>query len=450
MERSDDEKNVVEKEDEESPKSSDVSKKAKKRKDKKKKDAPLETVTDVSHKPVKADIREMLAKLSVAEETDKGKHLFWDTQPVPKLEDDVQEFGPIEPPKEEIRVAPYSLPANYEWDEVDILDADQLSELYSLLNENYVEDDDNLFRFDYSKEFLFWALTPPGWEQVWHCGIRVATSRKLVGFISAIPAHIRVKEHKQLMVEINFLCVHKKLRSKRMAPVLIKEITRRVNQEGIFQATYTAGVLLPKPVAACRYWHRSLNPKKLVDIEFSHIPRKMTMQRMIKLYRLPESPKTPGLRPMEERHVKDAHRILNEYLKKFTFAPFFETTEEFAHWMLPREGVIDTYVVEDSETHEVTDMISFYHLPSTVVKHRVYKKLNSAYSFYNVATKTPLRELMNDGLIVAKKQDCDVFNALDVMDNSSFLEDLKFGIGDGNLHYYLYNYKCPQLKPQQV
>lgn len=37
------------------------------------------------------------------------------------------------------------------------------------------------------------------------------------------------------MVEINFLCVLKKLRSKRMAPVLIKEITRRVNLTGIFQ-----------------------------------------------------------------------------------------------------------------------------------------------------------------------------------------------------------------------
>jgi len=31
------------------------------------------------------------------------------------------------------------------------------------------------------------------------------------------------------MVEINFLCVHKKLRSKRLAPVLIKEIIRRVS-----------------------------------------------------------------------------------------------------------------------------------------------------------------------------------------------------------------------------
>lgn len=38
------------------------------------------------------------------------------------------------------------------------------------------------------------------------------------------------------VVEINFLCVHKKLRHKRLAPVLIREITRRVNLTGIWQA----------------------------------------------------------------------------------------------------------------------------------------------------------------------------------------------------------------------
>ena len=32
----------------------------------------------------------------------------------------------------------------------------QLKELYQLLNGNYVEDDDNMFRFDYSPEFLQW------------------------------------------------------------------------------------------------------------------------------------------------------------------------------------------------------------------------------------------------------------------------------------------------------
>ncbi|KAK8783864.1 hypothetical protein V5799_009772 [Amblyomma americanum] len=92
----------------------------------------------------------------------------------------------------------------------------------------------------------------------------------------------------QRMAEVNFLCVHKKLRSKRVAPVLIREITRRVNRRGIFQAVYTAGVVLPKPIGTCRYWHRSLNPRKLIDVRFSHLSRNMTMQRTLKLYRLPE------------------------------------------------------------------------------------------------------------------------------------------------------------------
>ena len=36
------------------------------------------------------------------------------------------------------------------------------------------------------------------------------------------------------------------------------------------------------------------------------------------------------------------------------------------------------------------------------------------------------------------------------MDNKDFLEKLKFGIGDGNLQYYLYNWKCPGMTPEQV
>lgn len=97
-------------------------------------------------------------------------------------------------------------------------------------------------------------------------GVRVVKSGLLVGFISAIPGQIRIYDKAEKIVEINFLCVHKKLRSKRVAPVLIREITRRVNLTGIFQAVYTAGVVLPKPIATCRYWHRSLNPKKLIQV----------------------------------------------------------------------------------------------------------------------------------------------------------------------------------------
>ena len=47
-----------------------------------------------------------------------------------------------------------------------------LIELYHLLTNHYVEDDDNTFRFDYSRGFLQWALTPPGYQPKWLVGVR--------------------------------------------------------------------------------------------------------------------------------------------------------------------------------------------------------------------------------------------------------------------------------------
>jgi glycylpeptide N-tetradecanoyltransferase len=39
----------------------------------------------------------------------------------------------------------------------------------------------------------------------------------------------------------------------------------------------------------------------------------------------------------------------------------------------------------------------------------------------------------------------DVFNALTLLDNPLFLEDQRFGAGDGMLHYYLYNYRAAPI-----
>lgn len=108
--------------------------------------------------------------------------------------------------------------------------------MYTLLNENYVEDDDNLFRFDYKPEFLVWALTPPNYKADWHIGVRNVTDNIMIGFISGVPAHVSLMGKVMKLAEINFLCVHKSYRSKRLAPILIKEVTRRVNSTNIWQA----------------------------------------------------------------------------------------------------------------------------------------------------------------------------------------------------------------------
>jgi glycylpeptide N-tetradecanoyltransferase len=210
------------------------------------------------------------------------------------------------------------MPAGFEWADLQVDDGAELKELYDLLANNYVEDDDALFRFDYSVEFLKWALTPPGFRNDFLLAVRAVKSRKLVAFISAVPATVRVRTKDPVeMVEINFLCVHKKLRAKRLAPVLIKEITRRANMAGVFQAVYTAGVVLPVPVAAARYHHRSLNPKKLVSVGFSRLAPRMTLARLAKLYKLPAETSTVGLRVMEAKDVPGVHALLTQYLEKF-------------------------------------------------------------------------------------------------------------------------------------
>ena len=51
----------------------------------------------------------------------------------------------------------------------------------------------------------------------------------------------------------------------------------------------------------------------------------------------------------------------------------------------------------------LTDMISFYTLPSTIMSHPTYNSLKAAYSFYNVSNTTPWVELIGDALVLAKK-----------------------------------------------
>ena len=102
-----------------------------------------------------------------------------------------------------------------------------------------------------------------------------------------------------MMAEINFLCSHKNLREKRIAPTLIKEITRRVNVMNIWQAVYTAGKTLPTPFGTAQYWHRNLNPKKLIEVGFSYLPANMNMGKIIKQAKIKQDIFIPGFREMQ-------------------------------------------------------------------------------------------------------------------------------------------------------
>ncbi|WVQ73551.1 glycylpeptide N-tetradecanoyltransferase [Cryptococcus sp. DSM 104548] len=411
-----------------------------------------------------------------------GEHKFWKTQPVPQLSGDggsiaPLEEGPIDDPKTpaDVKQEPGSLPSGFVWSTVDVKNEEQCKEVYVLLSENYVEDDDAMFRFNYSKEFLLWALTAPGYVPDWHIGVRVQKTGKLVAFISGIKVDIRVRSKTFPSAEINFLCVHKKLRSKRLAPVLIKEVTRRVNLTDVWQAIYTAGVVLPTPIGTSRYFHRNLNPPKLVDIGFSPLPRGTTIARLVQQYSVPAHPRLPGFREMLKADVPQVGELLRKYLDRFAIAQVFSSDDEIEHWFCSGQGtdvdgkregqVVWAYVVEDPTTHLITDFISFYSLPSSIMKNPKHNLLNAAYLFYYASdsvfsaggssddaaahdrkAKRNLEERLNalvsDIMIMAKQAGFDVLNALTLLDNNTFLTEQKFGPGDGFLNFYLYNWNC--------
>jgi glycylpeptide N-tetradecanoyltransferase len=425
-------------------------------------DTPNVTSEQQLQKIVQLMQQAALMEQSAAKKLPKTEHKFWNTQPVPQPEEaDIEVEGPIEPdvPVDQVRQEPYPLPGEFEWCTVDVTAPNELQHVYDLLTYHYVEDDDAMFRFDYSNAFLQWAFCPPGWIKEWHVGVRVKASKKLIAFICGVPIHMRIKTpHAKGMVEINFLCVHKKLRSKRLAPVLIKEVTRRVNLTGIFQAVYTAGVKLPKPVSTCRYHHRSLNQQKLVDTGFSHIPSGMTFSQYKKKYALPASTQLKGLQAMQPHDVPEARALLNRYLVHVSdIGPLFETDEDFAHWVCPVPDVLWSWVARDDQG-KMTAMVSFYSLPSTIIHHPIHKTLRAAYLYYYAVDadladeerRELVKKLVQDALIQAKALGFDVFNCLALLENKHFLQDLKFGPGDGYLNYYLYNYRCKTIPDERM
>jgi glycylpeptide N-tetradecanoyltransferase len=182
----------------------------------------------------------------------------------------------------------------------------------------------------------------------------------------------------------------------------------------------------------------------------------MTLARLIIQNKLPETPHLAqggrGLREMISDDVPAVTELFSRFMSRFDMKPIM-SAEAIQHHFLSgmgtgekndggrRDGqVLWAYVVEDSETHKITDFFAFYSLPSTVINHSKYQVLQAAYLYYYAtevglqegaeksgAFKKRLTELVRDALIIANQAKFDVFNALTLMDNVEFLSDLKVG-----------------------
>ncbi|KOS21643.1 Glycylpeptide N-tetradecanoyltransferase [Escovopsis weberi] len=423
-----------------------------------------ETLTPemVAEKLKGLSVRDIMTGLAASGKNakDMASYKFWQTQPVPRFgeESSLKAEGPLRVSTvDQVAKQPAALVEGFKWVTMDLTDEGEMREVYELLNGHYVEDDEAMFRFNYKPGILKWAMMAPGWDKKYHVGVRAEKSGKLVAFISAVPVDVRVRNNVFKSSEVNFLCVHKKLRGKRLAPVLIKEITRISNLNEIWQGLFTAGIVLPKPVSTCRYYHRPLNWQKLYECSFVHLPSNSKPQYQVRKYALPETTSTKGLRVMRPDDIDAVLDLMDRYMARYDMTPKMNK-EEATHWLTPAidqkdDQFIWSYVVEDANK-KITDFFSFYCIESSAINNPRHSVIRVAYLFYYAtevaltqpadkeALKTRLNGLINDALVIARQAKFDVFNALSLMDNGLFLTQQKFGAGDGSLHYYLFNYNA--------
>lgn len=384
------------------------------------------------------------------------EHKFWSNTLMMKPKENVKEINDyIEDPEKILRTVSHDklvLLPQFEWSDIDVEDPNQLEELYIHLRDNFGEDNDSLFRFHYSKEFLYWSLNVSKKRKELYIGVRVSSNKKLVAFIAGIPTILTIYNKNIPLVEIDYLCIHKKLRGKRLAPILIQEVTRRVFIIGMFSAIYTFKEDRMKPICKATYWHRFLNIEKCMDTKF-FIPREnISREQYIRLYRLDsyssqiKSQKdslplsSPKLVEINKNNINIAYNLYLKYISNLDLSVCF-TLEEFSARILPKKNVIYSYITEDNSI-----FVSFFCISSTVLSKCGHTEIRSAHLYYH-SNITPI---INDVLLIAKQQGFDVFTTLDIMDNIKILKDNKFESSNLDIRYYLYNWRCREISREKL
>lgn len=117
------------------------------------------------------------------------------------------------------------MPDGFEFDTFDVTDDATVNDICKFIEEHYVESSD--FRVIYTPEKFRWALMTPGWVQEYHFVVRNSKNKKIMALMVGCPKKYILLGKTITMLEGNFFAIHKKLRNKRLAPIMSQEMFRR-------------------------------------------------------------------------------------------------------------------------------------------------------------------------------------------------------------------------------
>lgn len=300
------------------------------------------------------------------------------------------------------------LPENFEWS------SHSLDTIYDFLKDNYVSCED--FKLVYTPESLKWATEVPGHQNIY---IDDKSTKKIIAFISLTPLNLKLNNTERRAIQVNFLCVHKDYRNKKLVEHLITEAKRITENKNIYQSIATIHNPIPGSILKASYWHRLINTNKLSKYGFCEIDRSKTNFFKIR--------GRSYFRKMTSKDIPKVTKILKEYFKNFKIAPVVNDSW-VKHWLMPRDGVIYSYLNDETD-----EFLSFYSIPYHKIDNSGY--INQAYLFYMTGDN------FNDAFLIAQNEGFDVFNTLDNVHDKEILKKYKFLPGTGYVNYHLFDWK---------
>lgn len=271
-------------------------------------------------------------------------------------------------------------------------------------------------------------------------GLEDVPSNALVGFVCSFPSSFSAHGISLDAVEANFLCVSHEYRSRGLAPLLINEITRLNNLNGIFSAIFTSGTLIGQPFARAQYFHLPLNYTKLklcgfIDDKIPQAHRKCSSYSTLKLKSLFDCTETI------QRDI--CTKLQTQYKTSYDmFANY--SWDAFSNVFISGSKLKTFVGLNDDES--ISSVISYYVIDSKILENESVSKISCAYIFHNIAENAnALCSIFSQLIDIFSQSGIDVINCLNTMNNMILIEEFGFKPGDGYLNYYFYNWKTSHI-----
>ena len=339
---------------------------------------------------------------------------FWNNQPVINNSDKTNKTGIVNKTHKQQQ---HTLPQNYKFAKLNL--NNHLDIITKFLQKNYKYINNNI-SISYTPQFIKWILS----TKYWIIGL-LNKYNKLVGMITAIPIHIKIKNTTLNTSFINLLCVHRRYRNYGLAPLLINKMANVMEKNDMLVGSIFTAVKLPfKNFSRCRYYHMPINCEILYESGFLKDKREYKILK-------------PSLiiRKMQDDDVEECYNNLISSKNIFDVELIIDSVKQFKQIFMSE--TCHTYITLSG------DFFSFYSLPYHSNINDI--TIENANFLYATTNHTSIKNILCVCVDIADKLGYDLFTTLNNQGIDDIAHELNLIRGTGELGYYTYNYNCGDI-----